>query len=287
MNITILSAIAIVFLPSHPILASNSLISAQNKVQQQDTSVTNEVQSHIRAEVQQTFHATFTVLSLLLVLLLFLPTITAIAAWFLLAKLAQKSALAQQEIESLKIDVLSQLETLLDDAKAVLLTAQLPPVISEDIFPETNGHSHILQLDLVQILSQALEPDVEQEIEENLESNLAQADCNQAKLSGDSPSDLLSESVQLNPAQPEPSKLARDYVLQAEKFFLSNQLEAAIDAYNQAIKFDPDSPETWNNRGVVLIKLQRYHEAVASYEQAIQRRTDYADAWNNRGVALG
>ena len=74
---------------------------------------------------------------------------------------------------------------------------------------------------------------------------------------------------------------------QGEKFFLENRYEEAINAYDKALQLQPSLAEVWNNRGVVLTKLQRYHEAIASYEQAIQLRSDYSDAWNNRGVALG
>ena len=79
---------------------------------------------------------------------------------------------------------------------------------------------------------------------------------------------------------------AGDYAKQGDACFFENRYEDAIAAYNQALQIQPDLADTWNNRGVVLTRMQRYPEAIVSYEQATTIRPHYPDAWNNRGVVL-
>ncbi|NJK70515.1 MAG: tetratricopeptide repeat protein [Microcoleus sp. SU_5_3] len=77
-----------------------------------------------------------------------------------------------------------------------------------------------------------------------------------------------------------------DYAKQGDACFFENRYEDAIIAYDRALEIQPDLADTWNNRGVVLTRMQRYPEAIASYEQATTIRPNYPDAWNNRGVVL-
>ena len=79
---------------------------------------------------------------------------------------------------------------------------------------------------------------------------------------------------------------AADYAKQGDACFFENRYEDAIAAYNLALQIQPDLADTWNNRGVVLTRMQRYPGAIASYEQATTIRPNYPDAWNNRGVVL-
>jgi len=73
---------------------------------------------------------------------------------------------------------------------------------------------------------------------------------------------------------------------QALLFHASNQYEAAITNYDQAIAIKPDDHYAWNNRGLALSALGRNEEAIASYDQAITIKPDYHEAWYNRGNAL-
>ncbi|MGE5656138.1 MAG: tetratricopeptide repeat protein [Actinomycetota bacterium] len=84
----------------------------------------------------------------------------------------------------------------------------------------------------------------------------------------------------------EPILTALDYARQGDALFFQNSFEEAVASYDLALQLQPDLADTWNNRGVVLTRLQRYSEAIASYERATEIRPEYADAWNNRGVVL-
>lgn len=224
------------FLPPLPII---SVQPTPYKIVQTQVQGPVDLRDRIQAEVDQAFNQTFTLLNLVLIVLLLVPTLTAVAAGVLLSKLVKQTALAQQEIESLKSDTLSQLEPIIYEAKTVLYNLQQQNAEVDQALEQLKTRSSLK-------LPQAIPTDSKQQ-----------------------------------------SELGRDYAKQGEKFFLENRYEEAINAYDKALQLQPSLAEVWNNRGVVLTKLQRYHEAIASYEQAIQLRSDYSDAWNNRGVALG
>ena len=60
-------------------------------------------------------------------------------------------------------------------------------------------------------------------------------------------------------------------------------LEAVIDAYDKAIRLEPDYAEAYNNRGIAKNNLGRHEEAIADYDEAIRLKPDYTMAYNNRG----
>jgi len=43
---------------------------------------------------------------------------------------------------------------------------------------------------------------------------------------------------------------------------------------------------TWNNKGVALSRLGKFHEAIEAYDQALKIDPEYFSAWNNKGVVL-
>ncbi|MGF1492030.1 MAG: tetratricopeptide repeat protein [Microcoleaceae cyanobacterium] len=287
MNTTILSTILAAFLPvlgasipsassqTNPPLptpySDNALVSQnfppfqaqalseEDTSEDSDTSVidldsdSDSVQVPVRQEVWQAFHATLIFLGLLLTLLLILPTATAISAWLMLKKLTEQAARAEQEIDSLSTDVLSQLDVRLQEAKTVLAElSELAKVQPQKITEVTAASDTAAQ---------------------SPHQDLTKANGHPA---------ATSPSAEVAPSP----QLAHDYARQAEKAFMNGDLETAIQSYDQSLKLDPGVAEIWNNRGVVLMRLQRYHEAIVSYEQAIHRRSNYPDAWNNRGVVL-
>lgn len=235
--------VSIIFSPSLTLAAQTSILSIQPTLMPiAQTPVSREAQNinnSIQTEVDNAFRRTLSVVNLLLILLLVLPTLAAFGVWFLLSKLSQQTVLAQQEIESLKADALSEVETLISDAQAILYHLQQKNTEFDQSFEALKAQSNFQLL-------QPVSPDAQQN-----------------------------------------SQLAQDYAKQGDKFFTQGCYDEAVQAYDRALQLDCHGVEVWNNRGVVLTKLQRYHEAIASYEKALQLRSEYADAWNNRGVALG
>ena len=64
------------------------------------------------------------------------------------------------------------------------------------------------------------------------------------------------------------------------------RLAQALESYDHAIALNPNYPEAYNNRGAVLQNLKRPDEALASCDRAITLKPDFANAYNNRGIIL-
>ena len=73
---------------------------------------------------------------------------------------------------------------------------------------------------------------------------------------------------------------------QGNLFAASDEYEAAIASYDQALKLDPDSHIAWYNRGTALRKLEHYEKATASYDQALKLNPNITKGWLVRGNAL-
>ncbi len=303
---------------------------AQNQTVSESSLQEQEIKDLVETQVDNTFRRHLVLLSLVLLLLLLLNTIAACGVWFLLRKLAQQTASAEQEIESLKVDTLMEMERVLTDAKLILhqlqnkndlahetlqtLTTQTPLPVIEAVWveqPPKNAVPTVIQPELISesqtnsisTASETVQPtdDTEAVLIPVLLSTSGETENHlplevpldpvqsSAELLSETPA-LETESSPQNSSGSTPEedlKQAVSLAKQGDQLFLQGNLEDAIQTYDQALELKPDLAEVWNNRGVALTRLQRYHEAIASYERAIQLRDHYADAWNNRGVALG
>ncbi|HEY5084719.1 MAG TPA: tetratricopeptide repeat protein, partial [Rhizomicrobium sp.] len=56
--------------------------------------------------------------------------------------------------------------------------------------------------------------------------------------------------------------------------------------FDQAVALDAANADAWNNRGLVLVALNRANEALENYDQALKLKPDYVEARSNRGLAL-
>ncbi|MBF0182414.1 MAG: tetratricopeptide repeat protein [Magnetococcales bacterium] len=65
-----------------------------------------------------------------------------------------------------------------------------------------------------------------------------------------------------------------------------NRLAEADAAYREALRLNPDHPETHYNHGYLLDDLQRPVEAEAAWREAIRLRPEYPEAWSNLGYLL-
>ena len=62
-------------------------------------------------------------------------------------------------------------------------------------------------------------------------------------------------------------------------------LDAAINAYDVALRLNPSNAEAYNNRGNVKDDLGQYEAAIADYDAALRLNPNYADAYHNRSIA--
>ena len=211
---------------------------AQNRGAIESDELTDEVRELVREEVDYVFGHTIALLNTFLFLLALFPTIAAAGVWILQGKLARKISLAEQEIESIKYDTISQLKLIVAEAQGVLDRLKQESNIADEKIEQLHTEGTLLQ---------------------------------------------YSEAM---PDDSQPLLMANDYAKQGDNFFREGRYAEAIVSYEKALKIHPEMADTWNNRGVVLTKLQKYEDAIASYDRALQIRPEYSDAWNNRGVCL-
>ena len=73
---------------------------------------------------------------------------------------------------------------------------------------------------------------------------------------------------------------------QALIFWASEDSEAEMAAYDQALTVRPNYPEALYNKGIALGNSGRYEEEIAAYDAALAIKPDDHEAFNNKGVAL-
>ena len=62
--------------------------------------------------------------------------------------------------------------------------------------------------------------------------------------------------------------------------------EDAVTCYDKAAIIDASDSLIWYNRGVALTQLEKYDDALSSYEKPIEVSPGYADAWYNKAELL-
>ena len=65
------------------------------------------------------------------------------------------------------------------------------------------------------------------------------------------------------------------------------QYEAAIAAYDQALKIKPDQHEALYNKGIALDNLGQYEAAIAAYDQALKIKPDDSSPVYNKACCYG
>jgi len=65
------------------------------------------------------------------------------------------------------------------------------------------------------------------------------------------------------------------------------EFNESVEAYDEAIKLDPTDVASWSSKGAVLGKLGEYNESIAAFDEALRLNPDDVRTWNNKGTALG
>lgn len=60
----------------------------------------------------------------------------------------------------------------------------------------------------------------------------------------------------------------------------------SIQAYDEAIRLDPEYAAAWNGKGKALIRYGTIEQALACFDEAIRLDPDFVEAWYNKGKAL-
>lgn len=94
------------------------------------------------------------------------------------------------------------------------------------------------------------------------------------------------ENIRVAVNHQENRKQALAYYQQGVTLQRQGQLEAAIAAYQEAIRFNPNLAEAHLNMGVALAAQGKLQEAIAAYQEAIRANPNLAEAHHNLGNSL-
>jgi tetratricopeptide (TPR) repeat protein len=64
----------------------------------------------------------------------------------------------------------------------------------------------------------------------------------------------------------------------------SGQTAKALEAYQQALRINPEFSKVWNNLGLTYSRAGQSTQAVEAYRQALRIDPEYVDAWVNLGI---
>jgi tetratricopeptide (TPR) repeat protein len=78
-----------------------------------------------------------------------------------------------------------------------------------------------------------------------------------------------------------PSQVPCDYPL-----IETGRYEEALECYNESIERDPNWPDGWDWKGVVLSDLRRYDDALICFDQAIKISPNFGMVWGHKGDVL-
>jgi tetratricopeptide (TPR) repeat protein len=84
-----------------------------------------------------------------------------------------------------------------------------------------------------------------------------------------------------------PNKDAEDWYNKGIDIF--NQyldFEGAINAYDEAIRLNPNYADAWNARSVALSEQDKYDESLKAIDEALRIDSNNAKFWHNRGIIL-
>ena len=70
-------------------------------------------------------------------------------------------------------------------------------------------------------------------------------------------------------------------------YTLSGQDAKSIEAYQQALRIDPEYAEAWYSLGYSYLLSGQFAKSIEASQQAVRINPEYANAWNNLGVAYG
>ncbi|MFO8086396.1 MAG: tetratricopeptide repeat protein [Bacteroidales bacterium] len=79
---------------------------------------------------------------------------------------------------------------------------------------------------------------------------------------------------------------AEDFYREGIRALEKNQYEEALQAFNEAIKYNDEDPRFYYYRGNVYLNQNNFQKAIANYEKAIASDSTYYDAWANKGTAI-
>jgi len=97
--------------------------------------------------------------------------------------------------------------------------------------------------------------------------------------------EALAAAVEQSKPRPVPRKTKEQWVSEGIAFYKAGKYKAAIEAYDNAIRIDPDYAVAYNNRGNTYNDLKDYEKGKEDCSRAIELNPEMALAYHNRGRA--
>ena len=76
------------------------------------------------------------------------------------------------------------------------------------------------------------------------------------------------------------------FFLLGTTFLQQKNYNKAIENFDISIKLNSSFPNSFNNKGIALSKIQKDYEAISNYDEAIKLKKDYFDAYLNKAISL-
>jgi tetratricopeptide (TPR) repeat protein len=233
-----------------------------------------EVGDRIQQEVDRTFGWTLSLLNTLITVLIAIPILTGLAAfWLRRSILGQVVQDIRKELElvreELKIqaarDLKDQLATFKHELEAAKsgFTTQLQTLSITAQQEKDRIFQELAKITPSIIQEEFVAPEIHQRIQE-LTDQLDFLKSHNAQL-------LLSAS---------------DYLKQGDACYLERRLEDAISSYEKALNLNPNLVDAWLAKAKALRRLKRYEESIAANNRAIQIQPENPSGWFGKGYAL-
>ena len=79
---------------------------------------------------------------------------------------------------------------------------------------------------------------------------------------------------------------AEDWFNKGVALYEQNEYDKAIEAFDEAIKQDPENAEAWFNKGIALSDLDEGDKANEAFDEAIKLDPEYVEAWEEKSGVL-
>jgi tetratricopeptide (TPR) repeat protein len=258
--------------PPPPLTAQQS--ASMEKFVKDEIRNSDEVGNRVREEIDRTFGWTIGLLNTLIAVLVAIPILTGLAAfWLRRIIIGQAVQDIKKELElvreELKVQAAKDLKDQLATFEQELAAAKLGFTNQLQTLSITaQQEKDLIFQELAKITPLVIQEEfVAPEIQEKIKALTEQLEALKSQHS----------LLMLSPD---------DYLNQGNAFYLETRYEDAIASYEKALEFDPTLVDAWLGKAKASRKLKRYEVAIAANDRAIQLQPDNASAWFGKGYAL-
>jgi tetratricopeptide (TPR) repeat protein len=260
--------------PEPPPPLTSEQKASMEKFVQEEIQDSQEVGDRIEEEMNKTFGWTISLLNVLMTVLIAIPILTGLAAFYL----------RQSVIDRLVRDIERELELVRDQLKlqaAKELKEQLS-LFKQEL--ETSKNSFTAQLQMLSLSAQQEKDRIFEELY-RITPSIIQEEFVTPEIE-QRIQELTQQLEQLKLGNSQLLLTVEDYLKQGDAFYLEKRYEDAVDSFEKALERKPDTLEAWLGKAKAQRKLQRYEESLISNDRAIQLQPDDPSGWFGKGFVL-